>query len=91
MPITNPQEIATVGQRIYDDQYRSTYENKYPGQFVAIEVDSKDAFVDALPEKAIEAGRKKYPHGLFHLIKIGAAGAFKVSYTSDAGRDWIFR
>jgi hypothetical protein len=87
----NPQEIAQVGQRLYDEKYRAEYERVYPGQFAAIDVRSEKAFVAQEPEDAVKAAQTVAPDAVVHLIKIGSTGAFKVSYTSNAGHDWIFR
>lgn len=80
-PIANPQEIAEAGQKIYDDRYKAEYEKKYPGQFVAIDILTGTATVAPEPEQAIDQARKAVSHGYFHLIRIGAPGAFKVSYS----------
>ncbi len=93
MVIKNPQEIVTQGQKIYDEKYRVKFEKQHPGQFVAIEIQSKEAFVGETPERAYELVQKKHPMGVFHLIKIGSPGAYKVSYTSNASNassNWFF-
>lgn len=84
MTYSNPEDIAAAGQKIYDDSFKKEYELKFPQQFAAIEVDSREAFVGDFPEVALERGRKAHPQGYFHLVKIGSKGAFKVSYTSNA-------
>jgi len=84
MAIKNPQEIVTKGQQIYDEKYRALFEKEHPGCFVAIEVESGEAFLGETPEKAYERVQEKHPVGFFHLIKIGSPGAYKVSYTSSA-------
>jgi hypothetical protein len=84
-----PLEIAKAGQQIYQE-FREEYEAKYPGQFVAIELTHKKAFVASQPEIALKDGRREFPTGIFHLIKIGSAGAFRVSYTSNADSNWLF-
>jgi hypothetical protein len=87
----NPADIARVGQQIYDSKYKAEYEEKYPGQFAAIDVTTDEAFVSPTPEAAIEAARKASPRSYLHLIRIGSPGAFKVSYTSNASGEWLFR
>ena len=80
---TTPQEIASEGTRIYDEKYRSDYEAKHAGQFVAIDVKSQKAFVATQPEEAIRKAQMAAGDGIFHLIKIGSPGAFRVSYTTN--------
>ena len=89
--LTNPQEIADAGERIYKERYKADYEANYPGQFTAINLSTGKASVAPFPEQAIELAKKDSPEGLFHLIKIGAPGAFRISRASHAGSNWIFR
>ena len=89
---TNPQEIAEAGERIYNEKYKAEYERKYPGKFVAIDVESGQPFLADQPEEALTQGRKALPTAFFHLIRVGAPGAFGVSYVSKNARsDWLFR
>jgi len=87
----NPQDIAQTGQKIYNEKYREDYEKNHAGQFVAIDVNTERAFVASDPEEAVQAAQRAEPKAVLHLIRIGARGAFKVSYTSNAGADWVFR
>lgn len=89
--LTNPQEIASAGERIYKEKYRAAYEEEHAGQFAAIDVTTGHAYLAKFPEEAIETAKKSSPNGLFHLIKIGAPGAFRVSRASNANSNWIFR
>jgi hypothetical protein len=88
-PYTNPQEIAEAGRKIYADKYQADYERRYPGQFVAIDVESEEAFVAQQPEEAVKRAREALPQSLLHLIKIGSSGAFRVSYTKHVDGDWL--
>ena len=90
-PLTNPKAIAEKGEAIYAQKYKEDYEAQYLGKYVAIEVTTETAYVDDSPEGALEKARKEHPDGLSHLIKVGAPGAFRVSYTSNADADWIFQ
>jgi hypothetical protein len=91
MEISNPKAVAELGEKIYDDAYRSDFEAKYPGKFVAIDIQSKQAYVGDAAEEALDAARQAAPKGVFHLIKVGSAGAFRVSYTSNGHLDWLLR
>ena len=82
--LKNPQESAEAGQAIYAEKYKDQYEAAYPDQFVAINLRTERAYVAHHPEDALCQAKDDDPEGLFHLIKIGSAGAFKVSYTSLA-------
>ena len=88
---TNPKAVAEAGEKLYADKYRAEFEEKYRGQFVAIDVSTGLAYRGALPEDALRAARQDSPTGIFHLIKIGELGAYRVSYSADAKLDWLFR
>lgn len=89
---TNPTEIVAAGEKFYAEKYKVEYEHKHSGKFVAIDVVSGDAYIADYPEDALRAGRQKSPTGLFHLIKIGSPGAFRVSSFSPANArsNWLF-
>ncbi|MDA2912943.1 hypothetical protein MYX77_03105 [Acidobacteriia bacterium AH_259_A11_L15] len=89
--LTNPKEIGKRGEEIYESKYKQTFEAEHIGKFVAIEIYSQRAFVDETPGQVLEKAQKEMPDGLFHLIKVGSPGAFRLSYTSDADTDWLFR
>lgn len=87
---TNPQEIAEAGQRIFDKR-RHEFETLYPGQFVVIDIETEAFYPAPHPEEALSKAREANPRGKFHLIKVGSAGAFRVSYSLNARRQWLFR
>jgi len=89
-PLTNPKALAGRGEHIYQEKYKGRYESEYSGKFVAIDVRTEKAYIADSAVEALEAARKDSPRGLFHLIKVGAAGAFRVSYTNrNASLDWL--
>lgn len=89
--LTNPKAIAERGEAIYRQKYQAEFETKYPNKYLAIDIGTERAYLGNTPEEAVISARKDAPGGLFHLIKIGALGAFRVSYTSNAHLDWIFQ
>ena len=88
MALSSPQQIAEKGEQIYKEKYQSEYEKNHLGKFVAIEIDSGEAFLADTPEQAIEAVERARNGRLFHLIKVGSPGVYRMSYT-NAGRDWL--
>ncbi len=86
---TNPKAIAEAGQKIYDGRYRAKYEATHFGKFVAINIRTSEATLGDTPEDALASAKKADPSGLFHLIKVGSAGAFQVSHTLHAYDDWL--
>jgi hypothetical protein len=92
-PISNPKAAAELGEKIYQERYKEAYEREHPGMFVAINVLTGDAYVSATPEDALDDAHRAAPNGVFHLIQVGHAGAFRVSYAQSQSPnvDWIFR
>ncbi len=91
MDITSPKHIAERGEEIYRTKYKASYEEEHWGKYVAIDVLTEHAYVDETPEGALEKARTAAPRGLFHLIRVGSPGAFRVSYTNDTSVDWLFQ
>ncbi len=63
-------KIASRGKKIYE-KIKSKYQPKNNGKFLAIEVDSKDVFLADSTVEAVETAKKKYPHKVFYVVKIG--------------------
>jgi len=91
MDISSPRELAERGENIYIEKYKAEYEREFAGKFVAIDVTTGLAYVADSPEDAVERARTEAPKGIFHLLKVGAAGAFRVSYSNNTDVDWLFR
>ena len=91
LSLSNPQAIVDAAEEIYNRKYRADLEQSCLGEFVAINVLTEEAFTAKLPEEALEKARRASPGGLFHLMKIGASGAFRVSYSSSRGDGWGLR
>jgi len=89
--MSNPRQIAERGEAIYAARYKEQYERDHAGQFVAIDVQTEQAYISATPEGALAAARAQAPLGIFHLIQVGHAGAFRVSYFQNSDVDWVFR
>lgn len=88
---SNPKAIAETGEKIYNEKYRAQYEADHSGKFVAINIRTEHATLGDTPEKALEDGKNADSSGVFHLIKIGSPGAFRVSYAQHGSNDWLYR
>jgi hypothetical protein len=86
--LDSPERIAEAGEKAYADRYKSLLESTNRGHFVAIDVLTGEAYVAEFPEQALEKARAQAPNGVFHLIRIGAPGAFKVSFGSSRNAFW---
>ncbi len=85
--LANPRLIAERGIEIYEKKYRAQYEREFRGQYAAIDIDSKQAYVAHFPEEALRYARTQAPQGTFYLVHIGSPAAFKISRrTSHADR-----
>ncbi len=88
-PSRNPQDAADKGMAIYKEKYQAEYEQKYPGKFVAIDIESGKAWVADSPEEALGVAQGNEPRGFFHLIRVGSPGVFRVGYTQNSAREWF--
>ena len=88
MSLTDPGKIAATAEIIYKERYREAYEKDHSGQFVAIDVQDGAAYLGEFPEDALQQARERAPHGVFHLIRIGSPGAFRVSYVGEQSACW---
>ena len=89
--LSNPKALAEAGEKIYSERYRAQFEAEHPGRFVAIDVQTGDAYLGNTPEEALNQAQAARKGSLTHLIKIGSAGAFRVSYTSDVRSSWLYK
>jgi len=82
LSLSNLNEIARLGEEIYQGRYRERYEREHPEKFVAIDVNTESAYLGATPEEALDKALSAAPDGAFHLVQVGFPGAFRVAYTS---------
>ena len=88
----SPKEIADAGEKIYREKFKATFETKFHGKFVAIEVNEGDAMTGDSPDEVLEKAKAAHPEGIFHLIRVGFRNAFELSFAyRNAGPDWLFR
>jgi hypothetical protein len=86
----NPEEFAQAGERIYLE-HKADLEKAHMGRFVAVDVVTRKFYIDDAAEVALDSGRKDHPAGIFHLIRIGSSGAYKLGHSINASRDRRFR
>ena len=87
--MSNFEAMAARAKEIYDESYKSSYELEHIGEYLVIDVSTEQAYLGESPEDAYESATKSDAKGPFHLIRIGHAGAYRVSYTSNAHSDWL--
>lgn len=64
------QKIAEEGAKIYD-QIKVKYDPKEKGKFLAIDIDSKKAYLGNTSAEALELARQNHPDKVFYVVKIG--------------------
>lgn len=71
--------MAKKGKKIYDQLVGNHLESRYKGEYIAIEVQSKDYFIGGKITEAIAKAREKYPEKEFYVARIGypATASFK--------------
>ena len=79
--------IAQQGAKIYEEKYKTEYEERYPGQYVAIDLSTGEAYVGVRSADALQKAREEAPQGIFHLIQVGATAAFKT--TRRVANAWL--
>ncbi len=65
---------------MYAAKFQADYEQRYSGQYAAIDVQSGDAYVADRPETATKDAELAGHEGPFYLIRIGHAGVYHLSY-----------
>lgn len=87
--VLTPEQIAEKGQKIYNEKLKTTLEASQKGKFVAVEVETGEHFISDTLLGALQEARTKYPNKLFHTIKIGSEGVFKMgSYAKNLSYGW---
>ena len=84
---SSPQRIAERAAKIYDD-VDVQVKNEHAGQFMVVDVTSGEYYISEFSEEALRLAREAAPHGVFHLIRIGAPSAFKVSFSAGHDANW---
>ena len=64
------QHIAEEGAKIYE-QIKINYDPKEKGNFLAIDIESKQEYLGNTSAQALELAREKHPSNVFYVVKIG--------------------
>ena len=63
--------FGETAKAIYQEKYKAEFEEKYKGQYVAIDVESGDAFIGETGLEAYYEAIKTHPGKIFFFIRIG--------------------
>jgi hypothetical protein len=80
----SPAGIAQRGEKIYQDRYKQAYEREQMGRFVAVDVETEEAYLGDSSAEALSNAREAAPHGAFHLMRVGQPTAFRSSRHTSA-------
>lgn len=64
------QKIAEEGAKIYDE-IKIMYDPKERGKFLAIDIDSREAYLGTSSAEALALARQHHSDKIFYVIKIG--------------------
>jgi hypothetical protein len=84
-----PNSIAEKGEILYREKFQADYEVRYPGKYLAIDVNSATPYLADTPEQAVENLLKVNPHAYYHLVRIGAPGVYRVGFAHHDQREWF--
>ena len=64
------QKIAAEGEKIYQ-KIKVNFDPKHSGKFLAIDIESQDAYLGNTSAEAVELARQAHPGKIFYVVKIG--------------------
>ena len=83
--INSPEQVAEKGQKIYDEKLKPELEKNHQGEFVVIDVDSGEYVVANSLIEALQTAKEKYPGKVFHSVRIGFPGIFRMGTYAHRG------
>lgn len=85
-----PNSIAEKGETLYREKFQTEYEQKYPGKYLAIDVNTGKPYVADTPEQAVENLLKESPSAYYHVVRVGSSGVYRVGYAQHQPhqREW---
>ena len=82
-------EFVQRAEGRYAERHKERLERDHLGRFVAIDVDTGEAYLGDFSRDALQAAREAAPHGAFHPMRLGLPTAFsssgRTSSLADAG------
>ena len=78
------EEIARLGQELYDTRLKALLEPEHNDEFVVINVENGDYFLDTSDLEALRAARTEYPARVLFLARVGAETAYRIGYRGQA-------
>lgn len=70
----NIQQLAEDGSRIYQG-IKHQYEPQNNGKFLAIDTETKNAYLGNTTSEAVELAKTAHPNKVFYVVKIGSSAS----------------
>lgn len=84
-----PDELNRKGEQIYFDELKEKLEKSHSGDYVVIEVDSGDYFLDKDLMKVLQKARGKYKDKLFFIVQVGSLQKPTIGLKKEKNA-WLF-
>jgi len=76
MATMNLNQLAETGKKLYEEEFKDKFASDHNGEVLAIEVQTKTAYLGKTPLEALTAGETAQATGLFYLVRIGSPGVY---------------
>jgi hypothetical protein len=84
-----PEEITKKGEEIYFNELENELEKEHSGEYLVLEVESKEQFIKPNLLDALDEARKKHSNKVFYIVQIGTIHK-QVSNYGKTNYAWIF-
>jgi len=82
MATMNLKQLAETGKKLYEEEFKEKFAPAHTGEILAIDVQTKTAYLGKTPLEAMQTAREAQPAGAFYIVRIGSPGV----YTLRSGR-----
>jgi hypothetical protein len=72
------EQVAELGERLYDERLRTALESEHHGRFVVLDVISGDYEIDDRDIRASSRLLKRKPDGVLYGLRIGYPAAYRL-------------
>lgn len=84
MQTLNPTRLAELGEQLYQKRFKEEFAPEHTGEILAIEVESKTAYLGKSALEALLAAKAAHENGFFHVVRIGGPGVYKMGLGRSA-------
>ena len=75
-----PEDITKRGQEIYFNELLEELEKNHSGEYLVLEVESKEQFISSDLLAALNEAKEKYSNKVFYIVQIGSVHKPVVNY-----------